>query len=87
MCKIFSRRKVALIDPETSSNAEIFEAITVRTEGLGLTQIFDKLALAERELLRERGRRQEAEAYLQQVLKDVEKKAPIIASQRRDYMR
>jgi hypothetical protein len=56
-------------------------------DGMGLTELVTKLSHAERELLHERSRRQEAEACMQQVLRDVEKKAPIIASQRRDYMR
>ena len=52
-----------------------------------LTFFSCKCDRAAQELLLEKGRRLEAEAYMQQVLRDVERKAPIIASQKRDYMR
>eukprot|EP01035_Chromulina_nebulosa_P024146 gene24146-31386_t len=79
-------RKVVTIDPESSTSEELMKAIA-NSDGLGIAELFDKLVQAERELLLEKGRRLEAEAYMQQVLKDVERKAPIIASQKRDYMR
>jgi nucleoprotein TPR len=56
-------------------------------EDLGITEIYDKVVHAERELLVERAKRKEAELYLQQILRDVEVKAPKIASERRDYIR
>ena len=74
-------------DQDSSPNGEVLLQSIAQLDGVNVTALFDKLVSAERELLNERGKRQEAEAYMQQVLKDVERKAPIIASQRRDYLR
>ena len=54
---------------------------------LGMTEMYDRIVQMDRELFAERGKRKEVEMYLQQILKDVESKAPILASQRRDYYR
>ena len=56
-------------------------------DGIGITEMYDRIVQTEKELFAERSKRREVELYMQQVLKDVESKAPIIASQRRDYHR
>jgi len=54
---------------------------------LGMTEMYDRIVRMDKELFAERSKRKELEMYLQQILKDVESKAPILASQRRDYYR
>lgn len=56
-------------------------------EELGITEMYDRVVRAEKELVTEQVRRGELELYLDRILKDVQSKAPIIASQRKDYMR
>lgn len=56
-------------------------------EGVGITEMFDRVVGAEKALFAERSKRREVELYLNQILKDIEAKAPAIASQRRDYHR
>lgn len=54
---------------------------------INFTEILDKFFTLERDLLSEQHKRREAEIYLNQVLIDVEQKAPIIAKQKREYQR
>jgi nucleoprotein TPR len=56
-------------------------------EELGITEMYDRVVRAEKELVAEQVRRGELELYLDRILKDVQSKAPLIASQRKDYMR
>ena len=56
-------------------------------DGISVTDLYDRLVHLEKELFSERDRRQEVELYMQQILRDVETKAPLIAAQRRDYHR
>ena len=56
-------------------------------EELGVTEMYDRVVRAEKELVQEQCRRGELELYLDRILKDVQSKAPLIASQRKDYMR
>ena len=56
-------------------------------DGVGITALYDRIVRTEKELYAERSKRREVELYMQQILKDVESKAPIIAAQRRDYHR
>lgn len=56
-------------------------------DGIGMTELYDRIVQTEKELYHERSKRREAEMYMQQILKDVESKAPVIAAQRRDYHR
>lgn len=79
-----------------SSNVNLIPDISINTlstqlpsnfEDINITELYDRLVLLERELLQERNKRKETELYMNQILKDVENKAPLIAKQRRDYQR
>ena len=72
--------RAQVIAPEESPNA-------VDILGLSVTEMYDKVVEAQRELNVERGRRREAELYLNRILKDIESKTPAIISQRREFNR
>ena len=69
-----------------ASNADSVLAIE-NFDGIGITELYDRVVRTEKDLYAERSKRREVELYMQQILKDVESKAPIIAAQRRDYHR
>ena len=56
-------------------------------EGVSLTDMYNRVVDAEAALRKERSEKEKAEMYLQQILREVESKAPIIAGQRLDYER
>ena len=56
-------------------------------EGLGMTEMYDRVVEAQRELNVERGKRKEAELYLSRIIRDIDSKTPVILSQRREFMR
>jgi len=70
-----------------SMHASNYERAIQNYDMLGMTEMYDRIVQMDRELFAERSKRKEVEMYLQQILKDVESKAPILASQRRDYYR
>lgn len=70
-----------------SMHASSYERAIQNYDMLGMTEMYDRIVQMDRELFAERSKRKEVEMYLQQILKDVESKAPILASQRRDYYR
>lgn len=70
-----------------SMHASNYERAFQNYDMLGMTEMYDRIVQMDRELFSERSKRKEVEMYLQQILKDVESKAPILASQRRDYYR
>jgi nucleoprotein TPR len=55
--------------------------------GLSVADMLDKVVCAEKNAAEETRKRKECELYLERILKDVESKAPLISSQRRDYKR
>lgn len=83
----------SIVDNSSSSGAASMHASNYERANiqnydmLGMTEMYDRIVQMDRELFAERGKRKEVEMYLQQILKDVESKAPILASQRRDYYR
>ena len=52
-----------------------------------MTEWYDRVVRAEESFVKERRAREKTEAYLEQVLKEIEEKAPIISQNRRDYER
>jgi nucleoprotein TPR len=70
----------AAAEPPKISNPQDFADFS-------LTDMYDKVVHLEQDLHQERLRRKEMETYMNQMLKDIEQKAPIIAKQRRDYQR
>ena len=70
----------AVVEPPKLSNIQDIA-------GLSITEMYDKVVHLEKDLHQERLRRKEMETYMNQMLKDIEQKAPIIAKQRRDYQR
>ena len=52
-----------------------------------MTEWYDRVVRAEEQLVKEQRAREKTEAYLEQVLKEIEEKAPIISQNRRDYER
>lgn len=56
-------------------------------DSLDAAELYNRAARAEHELNSEQMRRREAEQYLEHILKDVERKAPVIAGQKREYLR
>lgn len=52
---------------------------------LTVTELYDRIVKLDKDLIDERSKKQEVELYLNRVLRDVEQKAPIIASQKREY--
>lgn len=55
--------------------------------GLNVTEVYDRIVNLEKELVHEKAKRKEVDIYLNRILKDIEAKAPLIASQKRDYQR
>ena len=55
--------------------------------GLGVTDLYSRLMAAENDLIAEKTKRNEVEVHLTKILKDVDAKAPLIASQKRDMNR
>ena len=47
VCMYLNYRKVATIDPESSTSEELMKAIT-NSDGLGIAELFDKLVRVER---------------------------------------
>ena len=75
---------VALIDQEAyANNTNAMDAFGT----VGVTEMYGRVMVMEKELHIERAKRIETELYMKQVLHDLESKAPIIASQRRDFNR
>ena len=74
-----SSRTQVIAQEESSNAADIL--------GLSVTEMYDKVVEAQRELNAERGRRRETELYLNRILKDVDSKTPAIISQRREFNR
>ena len=74
-----SSRKEVFAQEESGNAAELL--------GLSVTEMYDKVVEAQRELNNERGRRREAELYLNRIFKDIESKTPAIISQRREFNR
>ena len=56
-------------------------------QGLGSIAMYDRVVAAESELALERGKRKEAELYLNRILKDMQNNAPVLAAQKRDFNR
>jgi hypothetical protein len=46
-------------------------------EGFSAVEMYDRIVCAERELSCEKGKRKEAELYLNRILKDMEKHTPV----------
>lgn len=91
-------RSVPITSSETSTTQIVEELVTnpvsstlqqlmQRGEDISLTELLDRIVVVEKELYNEKSKRTEAEIYLNQILKDVENKAPLITKQRRDYQR
>ena len=57
------------------------------TPSSSMTEWYDRVVRAEEQLVKEQRAREKTEAYLEQVLKEIEEKAPIISQNRRDYER
>ena len=58
-----------------------------QVQGLGAIAMYDRVVAAESELAFERGKRKEAELYLNRILKDMQNNAPVVAAQKRDFNR
>ena len=74
----------------TAAAAAAANVIALPTEiegALDPSTLYNRTVRAEREIAVERVRRVEAEQYLEHILKNVERKAPIIANQRREHIR
>jgi nucleoprotein TPR len=54
---------------------------------LSMTDLYDQFVQAQKALILEQSKRNEIEVYLNQILKDIEMKAPLIAKQKKDYNR
>jgi nucleoprotein TPR len=54
---------------------------------LSMTDLYDQFVRAQKALILEQSKRNEIEVYLNQILKDIEMKAPLIAKQKKDYNR
>ena len=57
------------------------------TPSSSMTEWYDRVVRAEEQLVKEQRAKEKTEAYLEQVLKEIEEKAPIISQNRRDYER
>ena len=78
---------VVPIDDKAGSNDNRMFQIPPGYESLGITEMLNKSMAQEKELVEERKKRSEAEMHLTHILKEIEAKKPILASQRRDYNR
>jgi nucleoprotein TPR len=85
--QVSARSAVPLVENANSASPATSAMAIENFDGIGITEMYDRVVQTEKELFAERSKRREVELYMQQILKDIESKAPIIASQRRDYHR
>ena len=72
---------------DRSSDSLVVQDKLAEPLGLSAADMLDKMIAAEKVAAEETRKRKECELYLEKILKDIETKAPMIASQRRDYKR
>lgn len=78
--RTFAGKPYEIIGGNASAAATSFD-------NLSITEVYHQLMQTQRELIQEQTKRQETEVYLNQILRDIESKAPLIAKQKRDYQR
>lgn len=82
-----NRPNFAVVELEGDNSSRASNVLPVDFNSLSVAEMFDRVAQAEKALIQEQCRRKELELYLDKILSDIEKKTPIIASQKREYTR
>lgn len=90
-------QKIQLLENQMVENNALAKVVKIENDyfdeslsavkNMSSASLFQRIQLAEQEKEHEKTKRKELEVYLNQVLKDIEAKAPAIAKLRKDYFR
>uniref|UniRef100_A0A7S1FWX9 Nucleoprotein TPR/MLP1-2 domain-containing protein n=1 Tax=Corethron hystrix TaxID=216773 RepID=A0A7S1FWX9_9STRA len=85
--KAVRRASIAASSSSSSAPGRVTDVVALIESGASLTDLYDRVVDAERDLNSEKEQRNHVEQTLSKIVKEMEAKAPLLAAQRREYTR